>query len=405
MARFESAASQLKTCYLTREECLPRKALIGQFRTDSRLLDYGYRYWTELFNARQLLHLSLLAEAIAKYDGAVREALSIAFSNHLTTNCMMAAYASGWRRLTPLFSVRAFRHVQRPVELNPWCDGTGRGTFPNGVRKLMRASRFACDPKELTIGGGFRRVAARDPLEPPNVLCGTARDLGFLPDGVVDLVLTDPPYLDNIPYSELAEFFIPWLEYLKVVNDPQARTRVSSESLIGFRNDAASVDQYSQGLGTAFAEIRRVLKTNGLLVFSFRHTSAKAWMALAQGLGRSGLKVVSFLPVPGEAGVGLHTHPGTGLWDVVFVMRKIVRTPLRKEFKLSVTQIEDVKQRVAERAEVLKEASIPFSAADDLALLRAGLVAAALGVQSTGDFIHSIPLEAALSIPGCEESD
>ena len=404
MVLFESAAAELQSRRLTQAECLPRRALISQARTDSRLIDYGYRYWTELFNARQLLHLSLLTEAIAEYDGTTREGLAIAFSDHLTTNCMMTAYAAGWRRLTPLFSVRAFRHVQRPVELNPWCDGTGRGTFPNVVRKLMSASRFACDPKELTIDGGFRRVAPRDSLEQPNVVCGTARDLGFLPDGVVDLVLTDPPYLDNIAYSELAEFFVPWLELLKVMNDPQARNRVSMESLIGSRGDAASVEQYSHGLGSAFAEIGRVLKTNGLLVFSFRHTSPQAWKALARSLGRSGLHVVSFLPVPGEAGVSLHTHAGTGLWDAVFVMRKTVQTPLQKEFDLSATQIENVKKRVADWAEVLLEASIPFSAADELMLLRAGLVATALGVRSISDSSALIPLDAALSIPSWVES-
>lgn len=26
--------------------------------------------------------------------------------------------------------------------------------------------------------------------------------------------------------------------------------------------------------------------------------------------------------MPGEAGVGLHTHEGTGLWDAVFVLRR-----------------------------------------------------------------------------------
>ena len=64
---------------------------------------------------------------IESFDEPERLALSMAYSNHLTTNCMLTSYAAGWRRLTPLFSVRAFRHVPRPVELNPWMDGSGRG--------------------------------------------------------------------------------------------------------------------------------------------------------------------------------------------------------------------------------------------------------------------------------------
>src|SRR5690606_21405777 len=108
---------------------------------------------------------------------------------------------------TPLFSVRAFRHVPRPVELNPWMDGSGRGSFPNAVRKLMRARAYARSPKEPTLDGGFRDVPAVVADGSHKTTCGTARDLSFLASRSVDLVLTDPPYFDNIPYSELAEFF------------------------------------------------------------------------------------------------------------------------------------------------------------------------------------------------------
>ena len=75
---------------------------------------YVYRTYSQLFNSRQLLHLLLLSEAITQQPAAAREALMIAFGDSLTTNCMMTNYAFGWRRLAPLFSIRAFRHVPRP---------------------------------------------------------------------------------------------------------------------------------------------------------------------------------------------------------------------------------------------------------------------------------------------------
>ena len=394
---FEAASEEFRARTLEHPEFLPQSAPIGRDRTDSRLLDYGYRNWTDLFNPRQLLHLSLLAEAITRYDGTVRDALSIAFSSHLTTNCMMAGYAAGWRRLTPLFGVRAFRHIQRPVEINPWCDGTGRGTFPNAVRKLSRASSFACNPKEPTVGGGFRPVPSREPVDEARVVCGTARDLTFLPDRAVDLVLTDPPYLDNIAYSELAEFFLPWLELLKVVDDSGSRVRVSRESLVGQRDNQASIKEFAKRLGDAFREVGRVLKVNGLLVFSFRHSTAGAWQALAKGLERSGLRVVKILPVPGEAGTGLHTHDGTGLWDAVFVMRKTSGTAPEKTLEVNPQQVRKMRERVVGWGENLKEASIAFSNADKLALLRAGIVGSALMDGAPDAASKMIPLEMALT--------
>ena len=99
---------------------IPERLIPAQDRSDGRLLQYGYRHYRELFNPRQLLHLSVLAEAIAAMTGPARKALALAFSDHLTTNCMLTQYAFGWRRLAPLFSIRAYRHVSRPVEINPW---------------------------------------------------------------------------------------------------------------------------------------------------------------------------------------------------------------------------------------------------------------------------------------------
>ena len=397
IALYESAELELQK--RTGTGFLPENAAINTNRADPRLIDYGYKYWTELFNARQLLHLSLLAEAIEEYDDDIRQGLSIAFSSHLTTNCMMTAYTGKWRRLTPLFSIRAFRHIQRPVEINPWCDGTGRGTFPNAVRKLMRAAQFARKPKEPTVIGGFRQVASHDPAESPNVVCGTARDLEFLADDSVDLVLTDPPYFDNISYSELAEFFVPWLELLEVLEDPDDRETISIESLIGNERNAVAIENYADSLGCAFTEIARVLKPNGLLVFSFRHSSPEAWKALALGLTASELQISSFSPVPGEAGNGLHVHSGTALWDAIFVLRRSARAQPQKNLTISAQQICEIRELVSEWAEQLEDASIPFSDADKLVMLRAGMVGRALAADSQHIANTSISLEKILADP------
>ena len=359
-------------------ETFPLAHIAEQDRVDSRIIDYGYRQWTDLFNDRQLLHLSLLAEAIADFDQPVRRALAMAFSDHLTTNCMMTAYAGSWRRLTPLFSIRAFRHVPRPIELNPWCDGTGRGTYPNTVRKLIRAAEFTRQPKE-PVSNGFRSVPRRRTLEPPSIVCGAAQDLSFVPEGTADMVLTDPPYFDNIAYSELAEFFFPWMQLVGLVSEPDGRDRVVRKSLIGRRGDADATTGFTSGLADAFREIARVLKADGLLVFSYRHAVPEAWFALATSLAQAEFQATQVLPVPGEAGVGLHAHTGTGLWDAVFVLRKRQR---KHNEDLSVHEAGEVHVRslVAKWTGTLKCARLPFTDVDKLALRRAGLVAVALGL-------------------------
>ena len=126
-------------------------------RADQRPLLYGFTRYRELFNARQLLHLTLLGRAItAMQDLQAQHLLTLAFSEHLTTNCMYTAYAFGYRRISPLFAIHAYRHVTRPVELNPWLKGIGRGTFPNVLNKLRAAIAFAMAPTELAPQGGRR---------------------------------------------------------------------------------------------------------------------------------------------------------------------------------------------------------------------------------------------------------
>jgi putative DNA methylase len=119
-----------------------------------RLVNYGYGDYRELFNARQQLHLALLGREISRLKSPLREAMAIAFSDHLTTNNMMCGYAGGWRRLTPLFSIRAYRHIARPVEINPWLRHNGRGTFPNAVRAVLSTHRWR--PREHRSPSGYR---------------------------------------------------------------------------------------------------------------------------------------------------------------------------------------------------------------------------------------------------------
>jgi len=377
--------------------------ILAAARTDTRLHDYGYSDWKDIYNPRQRLHLILLAKAIGGLeDESVRNALAMAFSDHLTTNCMLTAYTIGWRRLTPVFSVRGFRHVPRPVELNPWLEGTGRGTFPNTIRKLLRAKRFATCPKEPKVEGGFQDVPPRSPEREARVTTGSSTSLAFLPDASVDIVLTDPPYFDNIAYSELAEFFLPWLRDFGMVVD-EGVDRVLLDSLVSERGDDDSVATYTQGLQAAFGEVARVLKPGGLMVFSYRHILPEAWASLAEAVWPHPLRCTRVLPMPGEAGVGLHAHDGAGLWDAVFVFRRELDLS-RPKGEIDVS--EDVVTRVISEASRWRDrlggGAVRFAAPDERTMRLAGVVGTALNESGSGGSPLLAALRTALE-PKCRD--
>jgi hypothetical protein len=317
---------------------------------------------------------------------------------------MLTYYAFGWRRLAPLFTLRAYRHVTRPVEVNPWLDGTGRGTFPNAVRQVQRAAEFARAPRELRAEGGFQlapapnRVAAEAPPT-VRVLNWDARNLSFLPDCSVDLALTDPPYFDNIAYSELSDFFVPWLELLEQIPAAPRRPSIGEEVGLG-RRDAADKARFGRMLACCFHEVARVLKPEGRLIFTFQHKTAGAWDALANALAGAGFRVLQVFPMLGDSAAGLHNEAGSSRWDAVFVCRGDAPrsdAPLL----LSPAQANAAAAHCNAWANRLMAfRSGWFRSADRANLYRASLVAGALGMFPASTTGNSNPLaEALASVP------
>ncbi len=295
---------------------LPDRAIPREGRSDSRLTSYGYVAYTELFNDRQKLHLARLMKTISTLPAEHQPAFAMALSNHLTANCMLTRYSVGYRQATPLFSLRAFAHSPRPVELNPWVSGTGRGTFPNALRKVRNAIGFAQDPTELTLEG-FVKVSARE-RGSVKVLNGDSRSLPDIPSGSADIVLTDPPYLDNIDYSELSDFFVPWLAHMDQIVDPGGP---SAKSLATKKRTGDSVEIFRSGLSDAFSESSRILRRDGRMVFTFQHQANAAWISLAAAVQAADLVVVNVFPMQGDSELSPHRQENSTTWDAVFVLR------------------------------------------------------------------------------------
>ena len=348
-------------------EAFPTRAIPRRNRADGRLLAYGYRDYSQLFNDRQLLHLSLLAEAICDQPEAVREALAIAFSDHLTTNCMMTNYAFGWRRLAPLFSIRAFRHVPRPVELNPWLDGTGRGTYPNAVRQVMR-----------TVSSARAAMGTKQPLQRhSSIIQGDSRSLSSVASGTVDLVLTDPPYFDNIAYSELSDFYIPWLRHFGLVRSELSAKMGMRRSIAAPSRGGGSLQNYAAALTECFSHMARVLTPNGMAVFTYQHRTPQAWQALLSAMAEQRMRVIQVFPILGNSAAGPHIDDGTCQWDAVFVLRRAAASS-RVSGQQAMRRAR--KHWHSYLAELGSKRKVRFRKTDQVSFLRACLAAAGGGM-------------------------
>ncbi|MEM2959938.1 MAG: hypothetical protein QW261_16675, partial [Candidatus Jordarchaeaceae archaeon] len=316
----------------------------------SQMKNFNYRYWFQMFNERQLYCLSLILREILKIkEEGVREFFLAIFSDCLNANNMFTVYNAACLKLEPLFGGGYFWPRMTPVEGNVWGTRYGRGTFTGYYRKGLKAQEYQQQPYELKLqlrtlrnrakrewkkffveGDKIRGVFAsrfEELYVDKNVLlvCASAMDLSFIPDGVVDAVFTDPPYYDNIMYSELSDFFYVWLrlglkdQYPEVFGP--ALTLREGEIVVNEARGKGN-DFYVWGLTQVFKEVFRVLKNEGLLVFVFQYRRTSAWAALLQALTKSGFQVVAVYPTYGETPSGVRRHRIN--YDAILVCKKVL---------------------------------------------------------------------------------
>ena len=108
-----------------------------------------------------------------------------------------------------------------------------------------------------------------------------------------DLVLTDPPYHDDVQYGELSMLFRVWAD----LNVSDLEGEATSSRALG-RN--TSEGSYGETLVEIFKECRRTLKSRGRLVFSYANSEPEAWIGLFSALQNAGFYAVSCISVHSE---------------------------------------------------------------------------------------------------------
>jgi len=361
----------------------PRARIFRRRRYDRRPISYGYSRYAQLFNARQLYCLAQIYGAINSVkDSQAREYLLLAFSDSLAANNELVGYAFGYHKTTPLFGIHGYQVVQRPVEGNVWGNPYyGRGSFTRCVYKLVLGKRYAGMPFEYAYTPEDEpvRIYTGEKAETPVVrtippwLKGRARalllnrssqDLRPLRDHSVDLILTDPPFYDNLPYSELSDFYFQWLRpVLEKYGIGKSNVDALQKSLFVRRKTVPEHARYLKGLTEVMQECSRVLRRTGLLAFTFHHREPAAWHALASALAAARFTITGVSPVRSEGVSGFHSYAGTPKWDAVICCRLPHRAMecVSANVKRTAAKVQRIERSWFMR---LKRSSVPFSPAD-----------------------------------------
>jgi len=222
---------------------------------------FGLTTWASLYSRRQQLTLLHFASALRILSGYKLHYPSSASADRLLAICThIAAYhdraADHWstlctwnpvgEKLQHTFARQSLPMVWDFVEANPW--GGSVGDWAAIVENAENGIRAG-----ITFGG-----------QPAHVARGSAMELPF-DDSVFDAIITDPPYYDNVSYSNLSDFFYVWLKRSIGLLYPEhfagEATPKGKEAIAAFYRHGGDKDKsrraYEEMMAKAFREAHR----------------------------------------------------------------------------------------------------------------------------------------------------
>ena len=331
----------------------------------NRLHRWGYSYYKDMFNTRQLLGLEISARLLSHVDNErIRNALATNFSDLLRYQNMLCRYDTMALKSLDIFSVHGF-----PVGLIQ-CESNllgikdpkkniciGSGGWANIIEKFRKAKLYCTNLFEIKYQerkkqivpikgewiGDYSNSEQQYTKRNVELHCCDAAGAELLPE-TLDAVLTDPPYFGNVQYAELMDFCYVWLRRL-IRSDTEGfahSTTRNPQELTGNEEMGRGLDHFAQGLSSVFQRMAKALKPGSPLAFTYHYNNLEAYHPIAVAILDAGLICSASIPCPAEMGASIHIN-GTrsSIIDTIFVCRSTGTTP-RKWIVDSIQDVADI---------------------------------------------------------------
>lgn len=326
---YESIRQRISEGLRSGELIVPRGELAPGHSTQ-QLLRWGFKSWRQLYSDRQVYSLGLVAAAIRdlQVTTAEREAIAALVSGSIDFHTRLTSYkGEGTGAVRHTFTNHALQPQRTPIETHVWGkEGSSGGISSLFKSRLLAAAAYKSNPTDLTIGsdGSAKRVtnisaSLNDMAGNASIVLGDGAET-YLRDGEADLIVTDPPYIGKVHYSELADLFHEWLTSMRPFDGYPDSPTTRHE------HEAQDPDpqRFADSATRIWIECHRVMADKGLLAFTFHHPDPIGWIALYTSLAYAGFTVSSLQPVKGEmsSAVIKRAMAEPSDLDVVVVARK-----------------------------------------------------------------------------------
>jgi adenine-specific DNA methylase len=328
---------------------------------------YGLCQWKDIFTPRQLLNIGVFISATRRltqflgrenFDAKSQEALfaclALVVDRIADRGSTLCHWDVGYEKIANTFSGFRLPISWDYCESNPV--GNSTGSYPGQVEWVARY-----------LEHGFE-FAGTSPT--PTVLRASATSDA---QGQYDVVVTDPPYYDAIPYSDLMDFFYIWLrrtlhglspEFDVAFSEPlspkwnhEANDGELIDDAARFGGDKeASKRNYENGMARAFQACHAALQPEGRLVIVFAHKQPDAWETLLSAIIRSGFVVDGSWPVQTEMGNRTRSIGAAALSSSIWLVCRKRPTTARAGWDQTV--IEEMQRTIPERLRAFWDAGI-----------------------------------------------
>lgn len=270
--RREPNAEDLERLARIEESPIPKSAPVAAMLGDESVrwgqmhragYHFGITHVHHFYTRRNLIALAMLWELADRQPGHVRDALRFWISSYNASHSTLMTRIVCKEKATDFVLTGA-----QPGALYVSALPVEKNVF----RGLDRKMSTLADAFELTHGRTNRIDVRR------------ASSLKLdLPANSIDYVFTDPPFGDNIQYSEVNFISEAWLG--SVTNQ--------ADEVIVSQHQGKNADDYSELLREAFSELYRVLKPGAQMTVAFHSTRKAIWESLRRALETSGFEYVS----------------------------------------------------------------------------------------------------------------
>ena len=319
----------------------------------------GIAQWSDLFSSRQMccllnivntVHAAASCMSASHHTDAVVTALATYLGTALDREAEDSSVLCRWNptaeKMQGTFGRQSLPMVWDYCEINPFGGSVGDWTS-------------LVDLQVNAIDGAMSHIGL-----PAHVTRGSALALPWN-DACLDAVITDPPYYDNVSYSNLSDFFFMWLKRSvgRFYQDHFAgnATPKRNEAIAAFYRHNGDRDAsrafYERMMRDSFLEGYRVLKPQGNLVLVYAHKTTLGWSTLVDALRSTGFVVSEAWPLDTEMKTRLVAMDTAALASSIFLVAR-KRDATSKVGNYETDVVPELGSIVRERVETLWEMGI-----------------------------------------------